>query len=140
MNRYRTISRIRPYLPDGRLIAVHCQPGELLSEYTEGHIHPALLANLSEYFRMLSHSGVLTLTPDRGPDPPDWLVQYDRVDPDHLPLRTFGLKTGRHNGLMTYNFFVRADMMSSSLVTEMNEEIIPAYGGLIRYAPGRAPL
>lgn len=100
------------------------------------HAHPTLLWDLDEFCRHLAHSNLYVLQPELATPPPEFHVQYERVDPERLPLRTFGVKISRDR--KDYMFCVRADMMSAALVREINTEFLPVQQGALRMR-GNAP-
>ena len=94
------------------------------------HVQPALLWELDEFCRHLAHSNLYVLQPELAATQPEFHVQYERVDPDRLPLRTFGIKISRDR--KDYTFCVRADMMSADLVREINADFLPVQQGALR--------
>ncbi|MFF5520169.1 hypothetical protein [Streptomyces coeruleorubidus] len=121
-------------LPDSRLVQARWTPvpGGIRSDHLllAGHVHPTLLRELDEFFRHLAHSNLYVLRPELAAAPPQFHVQYQRVDPDRLPLRTFGVRISRDR--KDYTFCVRADMMSAALVREINADFLPAQQGALR--------
>ncbi|WP_340376449.1 hypothetical protein U5640_15880 [Streptomyces sp. SS7] len=103
--------------------------------FRNGHMAPELVRDLDEYFRHLAHSDVYEMVPERAADPPEFITTYERVDPEHLPLRTFAVRVrGPH-----YLFVVRADMMSAEALDEMNGEFLPPQQGALRTVERRPP-
>ncbi|MFF5372572.1 hypothetical protein [Streptomyces sp. NPDC013187] len=121
-------------LPDSRLVQARWTPapGGIRSDHLllAGHVHPTLLRELDEFFRHLAHSNLYVLRPELAATPPEFRVQCERVDPDRLPLRTFGIRISRDR--KDYLFCVRADMMSAALVREINTDFLPAQQGALR--------
>ncbi|WP_217240137.1 hypothetical protein [Streptomyces sp. AC555_RSS877] len=134
MPRFRTFWQIADALPDSHLVQALWTPvpSGIRSDHLilAGHVSPTLLAELDEFFRHLAHSNLYVLRPELAADPPEFRVQYERVDPDRLPLRTFGVRISRDR--KDYTFCVRADMMSAALVDEINTDFQPLQAGALR--------
>ncbi|MFF6781208.1 hypothetical protein [Streptomyces sp. NPDC012510] len=134
MPRFRTFWQIADTLPDSHLVQARWTPVPsgirsdhlLLAE----HVHPTLLRELDEFCRHLAHSDLYVLRPELAATAPEFRVQYERVDPDLLPLRTFGIRISRDR--RDYTFCVRADMMSAALVREINTDFLPVQQGALR--------
>ncbi|MEE1835787.1 hypothetical protein [Streptomyces sp. SP17KL33] len=132
MTRFTSLWDTAPTLPDGHLIRNEFTPitRGLLSHVImrAGHVSPRLLRDLDEYFRHLARTDLLEIVPERAGDPPEFVTNYEAVPASLLPGRTFAVKvTGSH-----YLFLVRADMMSQSLVDEINDDFLPPQNGLLR--------
>ncbi|MDW4905600.1 hypothetical protein RB628_09635 [Streptomyces sp. ADMS] len=140
MPRFRTFWQIADTLPDSRLVQARWTPvpNGIRSDhlFLARHVHPTLLRELDEFCRHLAHSNLYVLQPELAATPPEFRVHYERVDPDRLPLRTFGIRISRDR--KDYTFCVRADMMSAALVREINTDFLPAQQGALRLR-GSAP-
>ncbi|AMW14422.1 hypothetical protein A4E84_35980 [Streptomyces qaidamensis] len=88
------------------------------------------MRELDEFCRHLANSEQYVLRPELAATPPEFRVQYERVAPDLLPLRTFGIKISKDR--KDYTFCVRADMMSAALAREINTEFLPVQQGALR--------
>jgi hypothetical protein len=134
MPRFRTFWRIADTLPDSHLVQARWTPvtNGIRSDhlFLARHVHPTLLRELDEFCRHLAHSNLYVLQPELAATPPEFRVHYERVDPDRLPLRTFGTKISRDR--KDYTFCVRADMMSAALVREINTTFLPVQQGALR--------
>ena len=124
----------QPELPDDRLSRQHVTPAGVVTEYREGHISPHLVRDLDELFRHVSYSSAFAFNPEPAPGAqPDWELQYEAVDSVHLPLCTFAFARSQLGGRDFYTVQVRSDMISSALLREINDHLIPESAGLVSY-------
>ncbi len=134
MPRFSSSWGIADSLPDDHLVSYSLRPRPtgILSivSMLDRHVGPELMRDLDEYFRHLARSDLFEVRPDMADHPPEFMTQYERVDPALMPLRTFAVKVSRDRS--HYTFCVRRDMMSAALVREINEDFLPTRDGLLR--------
>jgi hypothetical protein len=108
------------------------EPHVVHASYKTGHILPDLMHDLDEFFRHLSRT-VVTLDTTHIGDAPKWELWFDRVDPEYLPLQTFGLRRtcDAQAGLTSCGFLLRADMISHELCQEINGFLVPEFSGAL---------
>lgn len=123
MSIYRTIHVARHYIPQDRLARATIEDDVILFSYRAWHIHPALLAGVSELSQDIAWSGILDLEVDHTPEAPPIMAWFE---PGNLaiPMRP---RVGGASGNLPPFFEIqcRADMIDPALVREINEKVLP---------------
>jgi hypothetical protein len=128
---YQVDHRLVDQLPDGHLNMASFDQAEIQKArvvrafFLRGHASPLLIADLEEFHRHLAGAGLC-----RPGDAVTWMLWFERVDPDHLPLQTLGVRVEQdRKGNHLFNIRVRSDMFTKELEREMNEWGVQLYQG-----------
>lgn len=112
-------------LPDDRLVHMTWETERGLVRVklwvAEKHIDPALTNDLDELVSHLANSEVYEFRPDLLDQPEEFTTEYERIDPEFLPMRTFGMRMEGGHVL----FVVRRDLITPEAIRELNEYVLP---------------
>lgn len=86
------------------------------------------MGDFNECLGHLARSGVYDFCPELIGQPEEFSTLYDALDPEYMPLTTFGMRVVGTKVL----FVIHGGMMSPEAIREMNKIVLPEFNAAFR--------